>query len=301
MRVQFAQIPVDSVMKGKIIFDTKLVALLVGISIASFLSLALLYDDEAQTLAYDGPLKAAIIDQLHSEMPNVNFQQKASEYLETAGYEVDIFTTEDITVDFYKNLPSMNYQFVVLRTHSIGNDKNSQDSVMLFTGERYTEDKYIGEQLAGQVQKGTPLLEMAFVVGTQDSELWVENNGTKILKISAKVISSAKDEFFVVTPKLVKEAMVGKFANTIFLLGGCETLANPSLAEALMDRGASGVVGWDNTVSSMDNDRFLLLMLKTMLTKNMGIKDALEDMQGSFHPESMAFPANFTYYSNGKI
>jgi len=172
---------------------------------------------------------------------------------------------------------------------------------MLFTGERYTEDKYIGEQLSGHVQKGTPLLEVAFVTGTQDSEIWIEKDGTKFLKMKAEVVSSAKDEYFVITPKLVKEAMVGKFLNTIFLLGGCETLSNPSLAEALIDRGASEIMGWDNTVSAYDNDRIMLLMLKSMLTKNMEIKEALEDIQGYFHPESMPYPANFTFYSNGKI
>jgi len=45
--------------------------------------------------------KAAIIDQLHDELPNEDWQKKAKELLDSGGYEqIDLFTTEDITVDY---------------------------------------------------------------------------------------------------------------------------------------------------------------------------------------------------------
>jgi len=53
--------------------------------------------------------KAAILDQLYDDFPNELFQNKATEYLVAAGYQVDLYTTDEITVDFYKKLPLMNF------------------------------------------------------------------------------------------------------------------------------------------------------------------------------------------------
>jgi len=89
------------------------------------------------TPSYKQPKQlAAIIDQLHDSIPNESFQQKAQQHLENAGYDVDIYTTQDITVDFYKKLPSMNYKFIYIRTHSLG-VQELQNSTFLFTGEKY--------------------------------------------------------------------------------------------------------------------------------------------------------------------
>jgi len=50
--------------------------------------------------------------------------------LEKAGYQVDVFTTKDITVDFFKNLPQMNYEFVVIRTHGVA-DFGNENSITI--------------------------------------------------------------------------------------------------------------------------------------------------------------------------
>ena len=77
-------------------------------------------ETEFLSIADDGIKKAAIIDQLDTEFPNKGLHMQAEEYLMTAGYDqVDLFLTEDITVDFYKKLPSMNYDFIVGRNGSV--------------------------------------------------------------------------------------------------------------------------------------------------------------------------------------
>src|SRR3989344_6036702 len=73
--------------------------------------------EQSVEVASDGIPRAVIIDQLNDELPSKYFHQKATEYLKNAGYEVDIVTTSDVTVDFYKNLPQKNYKIVVVRTH----------------------------------------------------------------------------------------------------------------------------------------------------------------------------------------
>jgi len=64
--------------------------------------------------------RAAIIDQLHNDKPNEEFQNKSIELLSNAGYKVDLYTTDEITIDFYKQLPSMNYEYILIRSHAVG-------------------------------------------------------------------------------------------------------------------------------------------------------------------------------------
>jgi len=206
---------------------------------------------------------AAIIDQLHDSIPNESSQQKALEYLESAGYDVDVYTTEDITVDFYKKLPSMNYKFIYIRTHSF-EIARLEDNTYLFTGEKYDVNKHIEEQLFGQVAKGLPLNIQAFAEIQKSDEL-VEDN-----------------TYFVVGSKFVDELMVGKFPQTVIIIGGCESVRKHDLAKSLISRGASAVVGWDRTISSLENDLVMLALLEEVLINKTGFYDAIPSVMQEF-------------------
>ena len=270
---------------GTIIFS---IFLGIGFSIYFFQG-----DFELQT--YSGPPKAVIIDQLYDELPNDDFHTKTTEYLEKAGFQVDIVTTKDVTIDFYKNLPKMNYKYVIVRTHGA---ENSND-VVLFTGERYTEDKYIQEQLFGQVKKATPLLEISYKIDIDNSSKWIVVNETdRYMIIPANPVDDTRNDFFAISSELVEHGMNGKFDDTVFILGGCNTLSNPSLAKSLIDRGASVVLGWDNAVSNVDNDRAILFVLSGIFENNLELNHVLKNMPDFFQPKFMAYPSNFTSYSN---
>ncbi len=278
---------------------SKILALASIVAITFVVSILLIQNGEAEIVAYDGPPKAAIIDQLYDEIPNEKFHEQAIGYLEKGGYQVDVFTTSDITVDFYKNLPQMNYEFVVVRTHGV--EDLSRENSMLFTGEFYSEDRYISEQLMGHVNRGAPLLELSFRP-TDELSGWVKiNETTSILKSPVKVEDLTRDEYFVITPKFVNEAMNGKFQGTTFILGGCSTLSNTAFAKALVDRGGSSVVGWNDTVGNKNNDGAMILLLKKMFEDNMQVKEAVDFVSQEINYEAMPYPALLEYYSNSKI
>ena len=135
---------------------------------------------------------AAIIDQLHDLIPNVKFQQRAVKYLENAGYDVDVYTTKDITVDFYKKLPSMNYKFIYIRTHSLEVPQLG-NSTFLFTGEKYDINKHILEQLSGQVHKAVPISDQA---PDEEIEEVMTDPDAKYLTVGSKLIDELrKGEF----------------------------------------------------------------------------------------------------------
>jgi len=206
---------------------------------------------------------AAIIDQLHGLSKNKSAQQKAVKYLESAGYDVDVYTTEDITVDFYKKLPSMNYKFIYIRTHSL-EVAELEDSTFLFTGEKYDINKYISEQLSGQVRKAIPINDQLPEEMIKNATLYEESM------------------YFTIGSKLVDEQMIGKFPQSVIIIGGCESVRTLDLAKSLIFRGAGSVVGWDRSINSMDNDRVMLALLEEILINKRGIYDAIPSVMQEF-------------------
>jgi len=201
----------------------------------------------------DGILKAAIIDQLHEEIPSQNFQDTANEYFTNAGYEVELFTTKDITVDFYKKLPSMGYDYIVIRSHALSG-RTAEDSPKLYTGEKYTTDKYVNEQLFGIIDGAylNPRTNIHATVDVSDLQetgqvVFSMRNSSQANNWGARVTT---DEYFVIGAKAVDELMVGKFPGSTIILGGCDTASSSVLADSLLKKGASAVVGSNANVGS---------------------------------------------------
>jgi len=91
--------------------------------------------------------------------------------------------------------------------------------------------------------------------------------------------------------------MVGKFPSSTILLGGCNTMTNPSMAKALVERGASMVVGWDDAVGSFDNDETMLLVLQKTLVEGQNIEDAIDSVSEEREWFNQYYSANFVTYS----
>jgi hypothetical protein len=236
--------------------------------------------------SYDGIPKAAIIDQLHDDIPNTHFQEKAAEYLSAAGYQVDLYTTEAITVDFYKNLPNKGYKFIVIRSHSgigPGTQQTIENTLGIFTGEKYDEKKYTFEQILGWVQKSK-----AF---TNEYEAVVEREGTEMTLTN----SEESDTYFSIGSKFINEYMIGKFPGSIVIIGGCNTLENTSLADSLVKRGASSIIGWDSLVEAGHNDRVILETMRSMLVDKADPKEAVGSAMQIYGPDPQ-YSAELNYY-----
>jgi len=206
--------------------------------------------------------KAVIIDQLDRDLPNKSFQNQTMEYFTKAGYEVDLYTYDDITIDFYKNLPSMDYDFIVFRSHALAifGDKPSS---WLFTGEKYTEKKYIQEQLAGDIISRAVPYRVAIA-----KDLGYD--------------TASKDRHFIVSAKFVKNIMTENFPNSIVILGGCDTMALPDFGQAFIERGASSVIGWNGLVGSYDNDKVIMALVEEILFENSEVGNAVDTVMEDY-------------------
>jgi hypothetical protein len=183
--------------------------------------------DVAQTL----PHKAAIIDQLSISHPNQTFVQMSTAILEEAGFIVDYYSGENVTVEFFRSLPSQGYGLIVLRVHS-GLTYGKYPPLAIFTSEPYSKTKYINEQLTDRV-------------------VYVYYNNIE-----------EGPYYFGIRPKFVKLSMNGRFTNTIIIMMGCDGLRYSNMAKAFVERGAAVYVGWNGLVSADHTDQATICLLQ---------------------------------------
>ncbi|GAG80208.1 unnamed protein product, partial [marine sediment metagenome] len=102
-----------------------------------------------------GELKAVIVDQLYSLQPNEAFINEITKELEDYGLEVDLYQGDEVTVDFYRQLPGYGYELIIFRAHSglLRGKGERIERTCLFTNERYSETRHVAEQLSDQLAK----------------------------------------------------------------------------------------------------------------------------------------------------
>ena len=198
-----------------------------------------------------GPKTAAILDQLTLSVPNPDFAASARKELEAAGYLVDYYPGEAVTVDFYRDLPKMGYDIIIWRAHAGLSREVNQDtgeitgvgSVSLFTGELYDKKLHVPEQRKAQVG-------------------W-------------SVMSSGGPMYFGIGDKFVKEVMKGKFNDTIIVMMGCDGLRNQRTAQAFLDKGVSAFVSWSRPVSATHTDSSTQRLLENLLQGGLTVGEAV--------------------------
>ena len=203
-------------------------------------------------------IKAAIIDQLSVTQPNRTFIERATGILERAGFNVDVYDWTSVTVDFYRDLPSKGYKIIVFRTHSgILMNASGQpipgNPVFLFTAEEYDPNRHTWLLLTDQVAPANPWDSPKF--------------------------------YFAISPKFVRESMNGEFQDTMIIIAGCHGLYSTTLAEALVERGASVVISWDKGVLAPYMDRATVFLLKKLLIENETVAQAVEETMETVGPD----------------
>ena len=150
-------------------------------------------------------LKAAIVDQLSLTLPNQTFTETTASTLTTAGYTVDYFSGESVTVEFYRNLPTHGYKILILRVHSLTDTFQGKQMVGFFTSELYSTTQYVQEQLTDQIGC------LTYYPGDQT-------------------------KYFGISQEFVKSSMNGRFNDTLVVMMGCNGLNNTQMAEAFVER-----------------------------------------------------------------
>ena len=193
-------------------------------------------------------LKATIVDHLSLTFPNQTFIQTATTMLEQAGYTVDYHPGEEVTVEFYRNLPAGENNLIILRVHSalaINEGGQELGFVDLFSSELYSTTRYVSEQLTDQVSKC--------------------------------MFSTRGPAYFGISPPFVQRSMKGTFKNATIILMGCGGLAYTTLARAFIQRGAKTCIGWNGLVLASHTDRATTNLLQHLILEKQTIGQAVEN------------------------
>lgn len=204
--------------------------------------------NQATNPAYQ--FKAAIVDHLSLTMPNQTFIETATNTLKQVGYSVDYYPGEEVTVEFYRNLPTHGYGLIILRIHSSATNPDiTEGPVTLFTSERYDSTKHVYEQFTDQ------LVMVAF------SQEEMENGIT----------------YFGINPPFITGSMKGRFQNTIIIMMGCEGLSNTLMAQAFTEKGAKVYISWDTAVTASHTDVATTRLLQHFLIEKLTLKQAVQE------------------------
>ena len=210
--------------------------------------------------------KAALVDQIALTNPNPEFTDQALAYLKEAGFSTDVYEGEEVTVEFFRTLPEKGYQLILFRSHStnILNGTIPGGPVFLFTSEVYDKHKYVKEQLANRIGRARILYD-------DNSPL-----------------------YFAIVSGFVRREMTGRFDDTLIIIGGCQSLGTPDLAQAFIDRGASAVVGWNEWVDLSHNDEAILHLLRGLTTEKLTLEQAVRKTMNEIGPDP-AYDSSLTY------
>jgi hypothetical protein len=213
-----------------------------------------------------GSKKAALVDLIALTNRNPEFTEQALAYLTEAGFSTDVYEGEEVTVEFYRTLPEKGYQLILLRTHStnILNENIPGGPVFLFTSELYDKNRYVKEQLTNRIGR-------ARLLYGEDSPL-----------------------YFAIMSGFVRQDMKGRFDDTLIIIGGCQSLGTTDLAQALLDRGALAVVGWNEWVDLSHNDQTLLYLLRGLTIDKLTLEQAVRKTMNELGPDP-AYGSILTY------
>jgi len=222
-----------------------------------------------------GAPRAAILDQLDLTFPNPGFIRTATDMLEQAGYEVDYYRGREVTVELYRNLPEPDYDVVILRVHSglvaeVDETTGSEtltDYVSLFTGESYTDTRYVEE-----VREGPLGVASTYEGGP---------------------------EYFGIGPTFVESRMNGKFDDTTIILMGCDGLRAERMANAFLNRGAAMFISWDKPVSATHTDAATERLLRHLYVDQHPAPEAVKETMAEVGPDP-TFDSELLFYPTGE-
>jgi len=215
-------------------------------------------DEQSAAPTVAGPAagpRAAIVDHLSLNQPNPAFAQTVTGLLEQAGYAVDYYPGEQVTVEFYRHLPGHGYRLLILRNHSslVGTGVEVTEDAGLYTSEPYSENGHLAEQL--------------------DERLLIAR------------YYEGGPAYFAIAPEFVRSSMRGKFDDTTIILMGCDGLRTDALAQALVQRGAKSVVGWSRPVSASHTDAAIERLLQHLLKDGLALQEAVAQTMTELGPD----------------
>jgi hypothetical protein len=202
----------------------------------------------------DSGLKAAIVDQLAILEPNQAFIDQTTAELEACGFQVDVYSGEEVNIKLYRQLPQYGYELIIFRAHAglLKAEEGSEvvgvkRATYLFTAEEYNQMKYVREQLDDQLLPAEMTADFPLV--------------------------------FAINANFIMEKMEGRFDDTVIIMMGCSCLYLEDMAAAFTIKGASTYLGWDGSVDLDYVDQATVGLITSLCTGGMTVGEAVAEIE----------------------
>jgi len=237
------------------IFSALILLVIVVLAYVGYIYLS----SQAQFVGSAYPFKAVIVDQLSFMFPNNSFTKSVEEMLKNAGFTIDYYSYDKVTVDFFRNLIGKGYSLIILRVHSAQIGETTQ--IGFFTSQPYSRTQYISEQLSDQVFPATPQMT------------------------ARQLFSRNFPVYFAIGPNFIKQTSYTRLGNSIIIAMGCDSLKYTDTARAFIQKGAKVYIGWNGLVSASHTDKATTQMLRHLIIEKQTIGQAIEDTMKEIGPD----------------
>ena len=197
-------------------------------------------------MVVESDLRTVVIYQLYLEDSNSSLRSAVRQNMEDFGMEVVELEGDDVTVETYRSLGSLDPAVLLVRSHSgilsLEGDER-QHITALFTNEPYSRTRHVAEQMRDRV----------LIVRRHEQDEHLR---------------------FGVSPLFILDSMEQGLPRTVVIIAGCSCLGRTDLAEAFLARGASVVLSWDEPVSLDYLDLATEHLVDALLAQEMTVENA---------------------------
>jgi len=194
--------------------------------------------------------RAAILDGLYDTEPNPALIKSMTIDLSNAGYQVNLFNGTDVTIDLLRNVAG--YKILILRLHS--GVSPTDKFLYLFSGEQYTESKYVDEQLAGAVKK-------------------------------AYTFNLSEPPYFALNAVYLGNKNPNGLNGTTIILAGCNGTATPYDVQRFFQKGVKAYIAWNGYVDLTHSDQATQRLIEALCQENHDPKTAVAEVNEEIGPD----------------
>jgi hypothetical protein len=203
--------------------------------------------------------KAVILDALYAGPQDLAYEQSLTNYLSIAGYWVDVFRGENVTIDLLRSVGG--YRVLILRLHSaIG---SAGGFLYLFSGEKYTQSKYVQDRLWGAVREG---------------------------------ITFDNDSYFAINAVFLGGNKPTGLKDSTIILMGCNGTGDSYSIQRFLDRGVKAYIAWTGYVELSHSDDATLALVKALYLQGSSVQAAVEEVMKEVGTE-LGYNSVLEYYA----
>jgi len=198
--------------------------------------------------------RAVILDGLSIDYPNESFISSAKKVLSQAGFAVEVYHGENVTLNLLRELPSRNYDLVIFRVHG----GRIKQPIGLFIGGGLFIEKCSPSSHKEDVESGYLLLGRPYF---------------------------SNDTYCVAPPHYITDKLKGSFKGTVIIAASCFTGDDEVLASAFFKRGARAYIGFKGKVSPPYIDAFTIKLLQELYVEKLPLEEAFAEVKAEFRSD----------------